>query len=415
MASNRTILEKAAQFEDLLNKRHIVHGQVLPVLVESPHDLIEARRGNYENAAFLTGLYAAAESFRYAATRNHAALASATQSIEALLELETVTKVPGLMARAIKAGNKPLWDENFFWRKPSDKTRLGNEWHQTDNGRRWLGDPSKSQIFGAMFGMFVYTYFFEVKQEMKDRIPGFVERVVQRIESKNFTIVDADGLPTGHGDYKKPRSVGPLLMLGMLKLAHTLTKKRQWEKLYQNFYEAHHRDAFITSGRVNLPLYRRLCSVSGYGSEDNLTMLNLYMLLGLESEQSRWKTYHRLLEKSFQKTYSKQNALFSFVYHAFSPDDIDRLEESAAALEQFPTKKTVSGITLKRKLTKAGAAKSLLLPKLDIEDWPTDEYAWRVNPYRRDTWVSDRPGTMHFTGVDYLLATYLGMKHGFVK
>ena len=92
------------------------------------------------------------------------------------------------------------------------------------------------------------------------------------------------------------------------------------------------------------------------------------------------------------------------------------MRQGIIALHDFPTNKRVKTIALKRKLSKFQQLKDAALPeKIAFKDRPVDEYAWRVNPFRHDKWIPIKNGTMEFTGVDFLIAAYLGMYHGLIK
>ena len=82
----------------------------------------------------------------------------ARASVLALHKLQDITGVDGLIARGFKTRDQSTWDEDFFWIREGNKNRQGNEWHQAKN-YRWLGDTSKSQVFGVAFGYFAFNQF----------------------------------------------------------------------------------------------------------------------------------------------------------------------------------------------------------------------------------------------------------------
>ena len=140
--------------------------------------------------------------------------------------------------------------------------------------------------------------------------------------------------------------------------------------------------------------------------------------MNLESDAGVLEACMQGMERRWQVIDDPENALFNFIYHALTLRQTPELESGVNALRYFPNKKTVSVVALKRKLpdSKLEIARDLLnSDRISIQNRPIDEYAWRVNPRRRDAWALGEKGTMEFTGIDFLIAENLGRYHGFVK
>ena len=167
---------------------------------------------------------------------------------------------------------------------------------------------------------------------------------------------------------------------------------------------------------MNLPVLRQL--LTGFGSEDNLAMLNYYMLMNLETDDRILAICREGLQKRWRVINDSENSLFNFIYHALTERTTPELNQGIDALTRFPINKTVPVVALKRNLPRSlsevitNIRNSKPIP---IEERPVDEYLWRVNPLRRDFWSGDREGTMEFTGIDFLIAVYLGLYHKFIK
>ena len=408
------ILNKAEYFDRVIQERHATHGLVLPALVLPPYGGEDYQTGNFENCAIWTGEYIAAQALRYAVTGQQEAKELARYGVSALHKLQDITGHEGLIARGFKAGDEPTWDEDFFWKKRGDRTRQGNEWHQAD-GYRWLGDASKSQVFGVTFGYFAYNQFCKPSEEERQEIGRYFSRIVDRIIGSAGRILDSDGQVSGYGNYF-PRQylgvggIGPLLMLAKLKLAGRLTGEYRFEQEYQRLLDKGY-VRFLERCRVNPPVLRQLST--SFGSEDNLAMLNYYMLINLEDNDRVLESCRRGLEKRWGVINDPENSLFNFLYHSTTQKETPDLKTGIDALRRFSRDKTVPSVALKRKLpdSRLRVAKNLFAARMPIESRPIDEYAWRVNPLRRDEWVGEE-GTMEFTGVDFLIATYLGIHQG---
>lgn len=414
------ISQKAEYFDRAIRERHSIEGLILPTLVLPPVGREDYQSGNFENCAIWTGEYIAAQSLRYATTRKQEARDSAKAGVSALHRLQDITRQEGLIARGFKNGDQPTWDEDFFWKKERDGTRQDNEWYQSGD-YRWLGDTSKSQIFGVTFGYFSFNQFCEPTDAERREMGEYFSKIVDRINDSGGKIVDADGEVSGYGNYSPKQywgfgGVGPFLMLAKLKLAGRLTGEDRFEQEYQRLLGEEGYTKFLERCRINPPILRQLST--SFGSEDNLAMLNYYMLMTLEDDIRILEACKRGLEKRWSVINDPENSLFNFVYHAMTQKETPDLEVGVDALNIFPTEKRVPVVALKRKLPKSRlqVAKNVLLSsRRSIEDRAIDEYAWGVNPLRQDEWRGGKEGYMEFTGIDFLIAAYMGIYHRFIE
>jgi len=412
------ILQKAEHFNRAIQERHTLEGLILPTLVLPPVGRGDYQSGNFENCAIWTGVYIAAQSLRYAITGEQEARDLAKAGVLALHRLQGITGIEGLIARGFKIGDFPTWDEEFFWKKKRDHTRQGNEWHQGD-GYRWLGDTSKSQVFGVTFGYFAFNQFCEPTETEKREMGEYLSRIVDRINRSGGKIVDADGQASGYGNYLPGQywgagGVGPFLMLAKLRLAGRLTGEDRFDKEYQRLLNEEPYTEFLERCRFNPPIWRGISTA--FGSEDNLAMLNYYMLMSLESDDGILQACRTGLEKRWKAINDPQNSLFNFVYPALTQSETPALSMGVDALERFPAEKQVPIIALKRKRSIVRAASDVLLSgRIPMKDRPIDEYAWRINPLRRDEWKVGKTGRMEFTGVDFLIAAYMGIYHQLIS
>jgi hypothetical protein len=409
--------KKAMDFDSAIQDRHSIEGLVLPTVVLPPVGRDDYQTGNFENCAIWTGEYVAAQSLKYAITGELEARALAKEGVSALHKLQDITGEEGLVARGYKHGNETTWDEDFFWKKRGDRTRQGNEWHQADGGYRWLGDTSKSQVFGVAFGYFAFNKFCNPTEAEKKEMGVYFSRIVDRINDSGGKIVDSDGVVSGYGNYSPKQylgvgGIGPSLMLTKLRLAEELTGNDNFGKEYKRLLKEEGYLKFLKRSRLNPPVLRQLST--SFGSEDNLAMLNYYMLMGLEDDEEILGACMDGLEKRMAVINDPENSLFNFAYHSMTGKDRDSLELGVGALEKFPTEKRVPLVALKRRLpsSKLRVARDVLIASnIPIEERPVDEYLWRVNPLRKDEWAGDNNGVMEFTGVDFLLAMWMGKYH----
>lgn len=349
--------------------------------------------------------------------------------IEGIDHLQTVSGVEGLLARGCKLGDEPTWCEDFFWKKKGDKTRQSTEWHQ--NGEyRWLGDASKSQVFGVTLAYASLLLYGKPSESERKTAAEHFCRIVDRILDNDETIVDADTAATGYGNYSPKQflgfgGIGPQLMLVNLKLASLLNDNNSSKYDYGQLYEERLAEGylkFVERSRIDLPVLRSLST--SHGSEDNLAMLNTLLLdeLNRFSGDNKAEVHDACVNgiaKRWQVVDSPENALFSIIYHGMlDRGGADTVQPSMLAMSSFSERnKNTHKVALKAKLgNRRQRLRASLLPKIKpIGEWPAEEYAWRWNPRRPASWSEGLDGNMQFTGIDYLLALSLGKYFSVIK
>jgi len=402
------LLKKAEHFDRVIQEKHNIEGLVLPTIAYPQGVYGLNYNGNYENCAIWTGLYIAAQSFLYAATGDPSAKEKAKQGVSALYKLQDLA---GYGNEIIARGFKHIDDahEDLFWKESLSLTRTKDEWHK-DDGYMWLGKPSKSQIFGAIFGYFAYTQHCDPTAEEKLEIGSYVKRIVDRIIDKT----------TRSYLYSKYEpflwSVGPQLMLGKLKLCASLTGDSSYEEEYRRLLDEEGYAKRLSQCRWKLRGYRNISS-NDLTSEDNLAMLNYMMLLTLEDNWGIRDRCLRGVSKRWNVIDDPENALHNFAYHALTGTKTDQLEIAIEALERFPTLKEVPIVARKRVHSSKLACFTNLFDGsvTPMRKRSADEFMWRYNPRRKDGWVEGKPGCMQFTGVDFLIAFGLGRMHNFIE
>jgi hypothetical protein len=420
--------EKAEFFTEELKQHVNFSGLIVPTLITTLDNSPENLHGNYENCAIWSGTFAAAMALKFSKLGDPTDRELAWSTIQSLFKLEEVTGEKGLIARGYKIADKASFDEELFWKKGSDSTRQQDEWHQNKD-MRWLGDTSKSQVFGLTLAYFSYLKFCNPDSNEKKAMAENFTRVIDRIAANSGQIVDADRKLTGYGSYS-PKvyfgfgGIGPALWLVNLKLAAELSGDEKYNSEYSRLINDENYLKYVVRCRISLPGLKKLSTA--VGSEDNLAMLNLWILANLDLEENVQLACRSGVNKRWKVIDDPYNALFNFIHYAvarsdhlqLSKEDRCRIGEAKAALAEFPDQKKVPLIALKRKLSGSKLkifANSLFSRELRMSERPIDEYAWRVNPWRRDEWEDGMKGEMKFTGIDYMMAYWLGRYYGYVK
>lgn len=386
--------KKAAMMEAELRARHIYRGLVLPLVILPPTGRADFLSGNFEDCSIWTGAYLASQMWRWKTTGDPAARANAEQSLAALLFLETVTGHPGYVARGFKQIEGPTPDEQLFGIR---------SWYQSGE-YRWMGQVSKDQAGGRLFGFCVYLDLSE-DEPGKRLIQESVARVFAQIIKDDMRIIDI-----GDGSHRRlyAEHVGEIefavMALFCMKAAWHITGDDLFRRKYAELIgQGYHRIAVEGSARKNN-------HGSGYAgihhSDMHLVFMGLYHLLRYETDDMIRAYYLRAAERNFGAIQTERNAFHNFVYHgAF--DDCGDDEGAIQSLREMPVERVIRPV---RNSHRKDFDRTYPLP---VYERPAAEYEWAANAYRLDGWA-DADGTWEHCTADFLAAYWMGRYHGFI-
>lgn len=150
-----TLAEKAAHFEDRIGRRHKRHHLVADSEFAEPGNPATSHQYPNDNDGLWTAIYVAAESYRYAVTRDPQALAAARKSVEAMMRLEEITGRPGFPARSFRHRSEPRHNDGV--------------WHFTPDGEwEWKADTSSDELVGHFFA-YAVAYDLMPDEELKKK------------------------------------------------------------------------------------------------------------------------------------------------------------------------------------------------------------------------------------------------------
>ena len=361
---------------------------------------------NMSDTAYMTGLYCAAQTWRFLVTADAEAGERARAAGEALRHLVEVTGRRGLLARASAPVDEP-WLDDGVWR-PS-----------ADGRRRWRGNVSSDQVDAMMFGAFVYGTRLAEPGERR-ALGATVAQVVDAIVEDGLRIVGYDGRPTRWGRYEpayvaNEEPMNALLMLQMLKVAQELTGLPRFGREYARLVEMGY--ARIGEGaRLDRP------PSDANHSDDVLIALALYPLLELEEDPALRVHYERAAERWFHGgTYPgidvEANPLATFLHRHWTGE---RSYDAAAleTLRRVPLDMKWNADTIAAYSRRFGFSftPDPIVPRRGDGPLPIAQRGrtWSFlvhNPYRTG---GDRLADASFetNGLDYLVSYWFGRAHG---
>lgn len=427
-----TLADKAAHFDEITRTRHDRRGFINQIDLAVPGDpTSKATFHVSDNDGLWTAIDVAASSFRFAATRDPAAKERAKRSMNALLELERLTGIPGYPARALVTDAELA--DGIRGVDLDDSVRVPGEDHdiwfrspvQPDT---WCkGDTSSDELDGHYFAWFVYFQHIDDDSE-KNRIRGVVQRVTDHIIDHDYTLVGHTGKRTRWGVwhpslinddpfYYELRALNSLEILSFLAIAHHITGDERYQREYDRLCDDHH---YL----LNTLLFRR----GEFGrwpeinhSDDELAYLCYYPLLLLEQHPER----RRLLVQSLARTWEgapgeqpirdERSPLYNAIYGACAGRPCDP-EGAVSTLQDWPWDPLHWAVSNSHrhdlKLKSAEGVRTTNRPEYD-RVLPASER--RLMRWNGSPWAADGAGNgrTEDDGAAWSLAYWIGVHHGF--
>ena len=363
------------------------------------------RYGDLADTAVWTGALLAAESYRYAATGDPAALAAARRSVDGLHALQEVTGIPGLFARSID--------------RDPEAARRGGPWRRGAGAWsdvHWRGDISKDQLIGVMFGYGIALRYVD-DPALRARIAADVAPIADRILEAGGQILGADGHRTTYGDLDAefwglvPIGLNALISLATFRVAHEATGE-------ERFRRAH--DALV---KEEYPEIARWAKFEALGrtnhSNDSMAFMAYAVLLELEDDPALRLHYARSLERTWSYVGAERNSFFNYVYAGLHRPARRAIADAVGSLRGFPPRKVLAPVDLTGRpgievafwRNRRGDPRST--SAIPVEDRPVSSFLWKSCPHA--LLGGRRPRrTVEYAGTDYLLAYWMGRRFGFL-
>ena len=396
-----SLAEKAEALQSRLIQRHLRLGCfVEEARLAAPGVTDGSVPDLSDNDGLWTGLYLAAQSYRYAVTGEAAARQEAERAFGALEWLEAVTTIPGYPTKCIV---------------PADQ-HPGGTWYPSADGRwRWKGDCSSDEIVGHFYA---YSLYFDLVADAagRARVAALVRRILGHILDHGLQIMEFDhrtrwgywnpeainGAEGRWGD----RGLNALEILSHLRVAARITGDaayaRQQEVLVRQhgYLENLRRVRADPAGLIN-------------HSDDELAMLSYDPLLRYETDPALRAAALESLRAVWALERDERNPLWNFIYAAHTGD-------ASALPDALQTLRALPQDTIAWPVRNHHRADLVLDPLPDRHGrlqgtrvLPHDELAltrWNGNPYECDGGDACREGD----GVHYLLPYWMGRYHGWI-
>jgi hypothetical protein len=369
-----TLARKAREFDDLTQKWNNRHGYINVRVLKSEGDLASGVFHISDNDGLWNSIYVGAMAFRYGATHDAEARKQGWQALNAMLDLERLTGIPGLPARAVVTDAELKSGVGGFDAK--ETVRIPGEtdpiWFRSPVQKDlWCkGDTSSDELDGHYFAWLTY-FDLAATSDQKRQIAEVCRRVTDNIIAGGYNLIGHTGRKTRWAIYAPSiinddpawadqRGLNSLQMLCYLKIAEHITGDAKYAKRYETLIHDHH--YLINTMAYRHGFYGEWRNVNH--SDDELAALDFYGMLTLEKNPER----RRILLQSFCNTWE------------------DRGVEQPLKPERSPLYNYLYGGLTGRACAPDEAEQSL-------QDWPWDRVDWQMkNSQRNDVTFKEGRG-----------------------
>jgi hypothetical protein len=224
-----TLHEKALYYEAQVRERHIRHGFNASLSGMNHGNISTGYLSDSDNDGLWTSMYLGGEIFRYAVTKEPAALENVREAFESMERLYTVNPVPGFPARS--------YERRGFIEKLSDPERWQ---HSPEPEWDWKSTTSSDEVIGHIFAFGALAELVEVP-DLQKRAIVLIDTVMSHIVKNDMYLIDYDGKPTLWGKWNPKyvngfsihigdRKLNSSNIIAMLQTAYRFTKKPMYKQ-----------------------------------------------------------------------------------------------------------------------------------------------------------------------------------------
>ncbi len=313
-----TLLKKALYYERYIDEWGMKRLGFIHTLYKKGDEWI---REISDNDGGHTAPYLAAMSYKYAVTGDEAARKEAVESFKAMLWLEKVTPVDGLVARAIWSTTADADS-----RSKHGSGGLPAKWYPSDDGLwYWKGDTSSDEIITHFYSVSIF-HDLVAKGKEKKMAEQHLARIATYIMENGWMLIDMDGKPTRWGRWDPKYLLSPygyydkglngLEAMTFAKTAYALTGDEKFMEGFQQLVDWGYLNYIIRQKNTFPPEV-----VAPW--DDNLAFRSYYTILRYTKDPVLRSIFLRSLERTFEVKRMEHIGWFNFSYGALTGNDCE--------------------------------------------------------------------------------------------
>jgi hypothetical protein len=483
-ATTMSLAEKAAKYDEIAPRLHIHpedkrihHVTVAPGLTEANatyDDVINWHTG--ENDGLWTGLYIAAQAFRYAVTGEQAVLDILTLMMDGMEIGTDITGVPGIFTReyitpgviGMSCPADPMEyvpdaekDDNQWVKVDTDGAiltydDLAVDWVRSNHfvpnkfaGYCWLDNVSQDEYAGHMLAL-ASVYKLVDDPGIKGRAAALLEKVAVHLMENDMGFVDWDGRYVEHGRLW-PLSLtdfpgfSAVLGLDWVKPGAVASGREDlndfyWDCLLQKSGSNDCLDQYLTPPQSFadwfwfMGLYVGADACKSNWNNFSMAFVSMFSLIWYEHDdidlrrKMQWhlefdmfghSDNYREMRKQHNSAWAIMAAAMKGVGPGTTGHDIEAVEDAICALRQFPESETQPAISIgENEFPTDWTCESRFDDRfLTFEPVPVYQrcpgsFVWWGNPYRHQNCAGSSVDIKQ--PADYLLPYWMGRYFGFI-
>ena len=375
----------ALSISNIIQTRHFPHGTLLDPIFDNSQGNTILSYTRCGDSALWTGFTLAAESFRYKVTHSADALAFAQRALAGIQSLVDVTG-NSVLARCALPENSP-------YAAAIQNEEAANGIHHNGNGTFWIGNTSRDEYSGIVFGLGV-AYDLIDDPSTHSNVAALVARLVQFLEDHAWNVVLPDGTISSTFLDR------PDQQLAFLQLAAHVNPGQ--------FSSAYSAARATLSALSILPIGIDVLSDSSY-FKFNLDTINLYTLIHLSGTPASgfYATDYNVLRRH---TDNQANAFFNMIDAALNGPNATRDAETRTLLDQW-LQRSRRDIPVDD-TGKYPVCGSQACQPIPVPDRPTTDFLWQRSPYQLAN--TGGGGVIEGAGLDYILPYWMARYYGVI-
>ena len=414
------LLEKALLYSQNFQDFHSpAFGCSLEVDFDPDEESLDILYHDQGDSTIWTGNYVAAESYRYAVTKDPQAKEFGLRSVECLLAMEEVSGKPGFIARWVGPAEPPFLVGDC---NPEKDCHIITEGPYA--GNYWKGNTSSDQYLGWWYGVsHAYEFLLEspADEPLRQRIRDAMSRVLNTLRSEDYLIIDPDGTVSTAG----PEIVGNEALAFHLVAADAVGG--YYKDIMPTVYSEQAFNFMILTWYPITRWYQYYAFHLGH--------MAMHMMLRHEKDSSSLEFYRKMhRERLYTLIAHTEQVMFDYIafgemaveqepailsadrqaLHAFPDPPKRRIQPAQGPFEYDPMVDTLNEIIdcLEELLgSDIGNVGPQAKDPFPIEERCVSGFRWQTRPYEI---CGGSDPAFEYPGEDYLIAYWLGRYYGFI-
>jgi hypothetical protein len=379
----------ALAIEVSILSRHLPFGTILNPIFSADHLRIDGYTRCGDSALF-TGMYMAAEAYRYRVTNDPQALANVRTGLAGVNLLVDITG-QNLLSRCIVPTDSP------YARGIVSEESPNGVYQATLNGRTYyfVGNTSRDAYSGVFYGLGT-TYDLIEDAAARANIASLATRLITHLTDFGWNVVMPDG------SVSTTFAIRPDQQLTLLEIGRHVNPA-QFSGAYSSLSRL--------ASTVPLALGVDAADDKSAYFKFNLDFMNLFNLIRLETDGGTRNWYERGFGLVRGTTDNHRNAFFNLIDRALHGPDGARDEETREDLRAWLGRSRFDvTVDWRGIIPSCGDANTACHP-LPVQDRPASDFVWQLNPFQLSNPGS---GLIETAGIDYTLPYWMARYYGVI-